>query len=139
VENGQLEVIIDENDGEDVEKCQSPQDRPFCCCLVVVSTGLIYIARVYTSVVHREQPVAGGSSGMLSRLARTSADHLPFCSWAIMRSMSSAELPLALVLSSSSMLRSFALSASSPALEIIPHLIHISARSAMVRLVHFGM
>jgi hypothetical protein len=37
------------------------------------------------------------------------------------------------------MLRSFAFSASSPALEIIPHLIHISARSGMVRVVHFGM
>lgn len=56
-----------------------------------------------------------------------------------MRSMSSAELPVALVRRSSSMLRSLAFSASSPALEIIPHLIHISARSGMVRDVHFGM
>jgi hypothetical protein len=31
----------------------------FIVVLVVVSTGLIYIARVYTSVVHRKQPVAG--------------------------------------------------------------------------------
>ena len=56
-----------------------------------------------------------------------------------MRSISSAEFPVALVLRSSSMFLSFALSASSPAFEIMPHLIHISARSAMVRDVHFGM
>ena len=71
-----LEMLIDGTGDEDVGKCQSPQDGPFYCCLVVVSTGLIYIARVYTSVVHRKQPVAGGSSGMLSRLTRTSADRL---------------------------------------------------------------
>jgi hypothetical protein len=41
----------------------------FIVVLAVFSTGLIYIARVYTSEVHRKQPVAGGSSGMSSRLS----------------------------------------------------------------------
>lgn len=72
-------------------------------------------------------------------LPSRTADHRPFCNCAIMRSMSRAELPVAFVRRSSSMLRSFAFSASSPAFETMPHLIHISARSATVRFVHFGM
>jgi len=57
----------------------------------------------------------------------------------IILSMSASALPLALLFSNSNALRSFAFSASSPALTIIPHFTHISILSATVRFVHFGM
>lgn len=59
-------------------------------------------------------------------------------SWLIMRSISVAAGPEALVRSTSRVLRSLAFCASSPALTIIPHFTHISIRSAGLRLVHFG-
>lgn len=65
--------------------------------------------------------------------------HRPFCSCAIIRSISSISFPEAFVRNSSNAARSLALSASSAAFTAIPHFTHISIRSAGVRVVHLGM
>lgn len=59
-------------------------------------------------------------------------------SWLIIRSISEAAGPEALPRSSSRVLKSLALRASSPAFTIIPHLTHISTLSSTGRLVHLG-
>lgn len=55
-----------------------------------------------------------------------------------MRSISPNAAPEAFVLRTSSVLKSLFRKASSPALTIIPHFIHISILSATVKLVHLG-
>lgn len=60
-------------------------------------------------------------------------------SCAIMRSISETAGPDAFVLSTSRVLTSLALRASSPAFTISPHFTHISIRSSTGRCVHFGI